>query len=194
MRTDSPIKDARELLERLRKDPTTLTAGIATSAGNHNHIAIGGVMKAAGADVKRRKIVVFEASGEAVTAILGGHIDFIATTASNLVRLAADGKMRVIAVASPERLPGDIPTWREFGVNAIGNNWRGVAAPKGTPAQQIRFWEEALRKMVNTPEWKSQNEKNLWVGNFMGASNSVAEYKRQYVELKEILTKLGLTR
>ena len=105
--------------------------------------------------------------------------------------------MRVIALASPERLPGplgDIPTWRELGVNAIGNNWRGVAAPKGTPAQQVRFWEETLRKMANTPEWKSQTEKNLWVGNFMGASDSVAEYKRQYVELKEILTELGLAK
>jgi putative tricarboxylic transport membrane protein len=197
VRTESPIKDARDLLNRLRKDPTSLSAGIATSAGNHNHIAIGGVMKSAGADVRRLKIVVFKASGEAVTAVLGGHIDFIATTASNLVRLAKDGKMRVIALASPERLPGplaDIPTWRELGVNAIGNNWRGVAAPKGTPVQQVRFWEETLKKMVNTPEWKTQNEKNLWVGNFMGAKESEAEYKRQYAELNEILTELGLAK
>jgi putative tricarboxylic transport membrane protein len=197
VRTDSPIKDAKDLLARLRKDPGSLSAGIATSAGNHNHIAIGGVMKAAGADVKRLRIVVFKASGEAVTAVLGGHIDFIATTASNLVTLARDGKMRVIALASPERLPGplaDQPTWRELGVNAIGNNWRGVAAPKGTPAQQVRFWEDTLRKMTGSPEWKSENDKNLWVGNFMGAKESAAEYKRQYAELKDILSDLGLVK
>ncbi len=194
---DSPIKDARALLERLKKDPASLSAGIATSAGNHNHIAIGGVMKAAGADMQRLKIVVFKASGEAVAAVLGGHIDFIATTASNLVRFTKDGRMRVIALAAPERLPGplaEVPTWRELGVDAIGNNWRGVAAPKGTPAAQVAFWETALRKMVDTPEWKSQIEKNLWVAHFMGAEESAAEYKRQYAELKEILTGLGLAK
>jgi putative tricarboxylic transport membrane protein len=197
VRTESPIKDAKDLLARLRKDPTALSAGIATSAGNHNHIAIGGVMKAAGADVRKLRIVVFKASGEAVTAVLGGHIDFIATTASNLVTLANDGKMRVIALASPERLPGPLasqPTWRELGVNAIGNNWRGVAAPKGTPAPQIRYWEDTLRKMANTPEWKSENEKNLWVGNYMGAKESAVEYKRQHEELRDILTDLGLVK
>ena len=197
VRAESPIRDAKDLLNRLRKDPGSLSAGIATSAGNHNHIAIGGVMKAAGADVKRLRIVVFKASGEAVTAVLGGHIDFIATTASNLVTLAKDGKMRVIALASPERLPGplaDQPTWRELGVNAIGNNWRGVAAPKGTPAAQLRYWDETLRKMTSTPEWKSENEKNLWVGNYMGPKESAAEYKRQYSELKDILTELGLVK
>jgi putative tricarboxylic transport membrane protein len=197
VRTESPIKDAKDLLARLRKDPAALSAGIATSAGNHNHIAIGGVMKAAGADVKKLRIVVFKASGEAVTSVLGGHIDFIATTASNLVTLARDGKMRVVALASPERLPGPLaghPTWRELGVNAIGNNWRGVAAPRGTPAQQVRYWEDTLRKMTNAPEWKSENDKNLWVSNFMGAKESAAEYKRQYDELRDILTDLGLVK
>lgn len=195
--TDSTLSDARTLLDRLRKDPGSLSAAIATSAGNHNHVAIGGVMKAVGVDMKRLKVVVFKASGEAVTAVLGGHIDFIATTASNLVRLAKDGKMRVIAVAAPNRLPGPlaaVPTWRELGVNAIGNNWRGVAAPKGTPAEQVRFWEATLQKMANTKEWKDQIDQNLWVANFMGAQESMEEYKRQYAELKEILTGLGLSK
>jgi tripartite-type tricarboxylate transporter receptor subunit TctC len=58
----------------------------------------------------------------------------------------------------------------------------------------VRFWEETLRKMVATPEWKSENTKNLWVGNFMGAKESAAEYKREYAELKEILTELGLAK
>ncbi|MBI3045211.1 MAG: tripartite tricarboxylate transporter substrate binding protein [Betaproteobacteria bacterium] len=197
IRSDSPVKDARELLERLKQDPAAHSAAIATSAGNHNHIAIGMLMKAAGIDLKRLKVVVFKASGEAVTATLGGHVDFIATTASNLVRLAKGGKMRVVAVAAPARLAGPlagVPTWRELGADAIGNNWRGVAAPRGTPADQVRFWEAALEKLVATEEWKREIEKNLWVENFMRSGPSADEYKRQYDELKVVLTGLGLAK
>lgn len=197
IRADSPVKDARELLGRLKQDPAAHSAAIATSAGNHNHIAIGMLMKAAGIELKLLKVVVFKASGEAVTATLGGHVDFIATTASNLVRLANTGKMRVIAVAAPARLPGPlagVPTWRELGADAIGNNWRGVAAPRGTPADQVRFWEAAIEKLVKTEEWKGEIEKNLWVDNFMRSAQSSDEYKRQYDELKIVLTGLGLAK
>jgi putative tricarboxylic transport membrane protein len=132
-----------------------------------------------------------------VTAALGGHVDFIATTASNLVQLAADGKMRVLAMASPARLGGpmaNVPTWREFGIDAIGNNWRGVVGPKGITAAQIEYWEDALAKMVVTDEWKADIEQNLWVSNFMRSADSAAEYKRGYAELKAVLTELGLAK
>lgn len=197
VRADSPVKDAKDMIERIRKDPAGYSASISTSAGNHNHIAIGLVMKAAGVDLKRLRVVVFKASGESVTATLGGHVDFIATTASNLVKFAQDGKMRIIAVAAPARLSGPmagVPTWRELGFSAIGNNWRGVAGPKGMTPQQIRYWEGTLEKLAATDEWKSEIEKNLWVGNFMRSGPSTEEYRRQYAELKDVLTELGLAK
>jgi putative tricarboxylic transport membrane protein len=197
VRAESPIRNARDLIERIRKDPSAVSASISTSAGNHNHIAIGLVMKAAGIDLKRLKVVVFKASGESVTAVLGGHVDFLATTASNLVPFATDGKMRVIALASPSRLGGElanVPTWRELGIQAIGNNWRGVAGPKGMTAAQVAYWEGVLSQLVATDEWKRDIEKNLWVGNYMRSSDAGAEYKRQYAELKDVLSDLGLAK
>lgn len=197
VRADSPIKSARDLVERIRKDPSAFSASISTSAGNHNHIAIGLVMKTAGVDLKRLKVVVFKASGESVTAVLGGHVDFLATTASNLVQHVTDGKMRVLAMASPSRLAGpmaSVPTWRELGIDAIGNNWRGVAGPKGMTAAQVAYWEGVLAGLVATDEWKKDIEKNLWVGNYMRSADSGAEYKRQYAELKDVLTELGLAK
>jgi putative tricarboxylic transport membrane protein len=197
VRADSPIQSARDLVERIKKDPAAHTASISTSAGNHNHIAIGRVMKTAGVDLKRLKVVVFKASGESVTAVLGGHVDFIATTASNLVRLVSEGKMRAIAMASPARLGGamaNVPTWRELGFDAIGNNWRGVAGPRGMTPAQVAYWEGALTQLVATDEWKKDIEKNLWVSNYMRSADAAAEYKRQYAELKDVLTELGLAK
>lgn len=197
VRAESPIRNARDLVERIRKDPSAFSASISTSAGNHNHIAIGLVMKAAGIDLKRLKVVVFKASGESVTAVLGGHVDFLASTASNLLPFANDGKMRVIAMASPSRLAGPmagVPTWRELGIGAIGNNWRGVAGPKGMTPAQVAYWEGVLSQLVATEEWKKDIDKNLWVGNYMRSSEAGAEYKRQYDELKEVLTEIGLAK
>jgi putative tricarboxylic transport membrane protein len=197
VRAESPIRTARDLIERIRKDPSTISASISTSAGNHNHIAIGLMMKAAGIDLKRLKVVVFKASGESVTAVLGGHVDFLASTASNLVPFVNDGKMRVIAMASPTRLPGamaNVPTWRELGIDAIGNNWRGVAGPKGMTPAQIAYWEGMLGRLVATEEWRQDIEKNLWVGNYMRSSEAAAEYKRQYGQLKDVLTEVGLAK
>jgi putative tricarboxylic transport membrane protein len=154
-------------------------------------------MKTAGVDVKRLKVVVFKASGESVTAVLGGHVDFMATTASNLVPLVNEGKMRVIAMASPARLAGpmaNVPTWRELGVDAIGNNWRGAAGPKGMTPGQVAYWENVLSQLVATDEWKKDIDKNLWVSNFMRSAEAAAEYKRQYAELKEVLTEIGLAK
>jgi len=197
VRADSPIKSARDLIESVKKDPSAISAAISTSSGNHNHIAIGLVMKAAGVDLKRLKVVVFKGSSESVTAALGGHVDFLATTASNLVQLAADGKMRVLAMAAPSRLAGpmaNVPTWRELGINAIGNNWRAVAGPKGMTAAQVEYWEDVLARLVATSEWKEDVERNLWVGNFMRSAECAAEYKRGYMELKGVLTELGLAK
>ena len=197
VRAESPIRNARDLVERIRKDPSAFSASISTSAGNHNHIAIGLVMKAAGIDLKRLKVVVFKASGESVSAVLGGHVDFLATTASNLLPFMNDGRMRVIAIASPSRLAGpmaSVPTWRELGIGAIGNNWRGVAGPKGMTPAQVAYWEGVLSQLVATDEWKKDIEKNLWVGNYMRSVEAGAEYKRQYDELRDVLTALGLAK
>jgi len=197
VRAESPLRSARELVEYIRKDPAAASASISTSAGNHNHIAIGLVMKAAGIDLKRLKVVVFKASGESVTAVLGGHVDFLATTASNLVPFAADGKMRVLAMAAPTRLGGplaNVPTWREIGIDAIGNNWRGVAGPKGMTSAQVAYWESTLNQLVATDEWKKDIDRNLWVGNYMRSAEAGTEYKRQYGELKDVLTEVGLAK
>jgi putative tricarboxylic transport membrane protein len=197
VRAESPIKTARDLVERIRKNPGSFSAAISTSAGNHNHIAIGMVLKASGIDLKALKVVIFKASGESITATLGGHVDFIVSTASNLMQQVGEGKIRVLAIAAPNRLGGALanaPTWREFGINAIGNNWRGVAGPRGMTPSQVDYWQGLFNTLVATDDWRTDIENNLWIGNFMNAADSATAYKQQYAELKEILSGLGLAK
>ena len=106
VRTDSPLRNAQDLVERLRKDPSSLSIAVASALGNHIHVGIAKPLKTAGVDIKRLKIVAFKSSGESVTALLGGHIDVVSSTTPNVIGQLQAGKIRVLAITSGQRLAG----------------------------------------------------------------------------------------
>src|ERR1019366_1481061 len=72
---DSPLKSGKDMIERLRKDPSALSCGV-TAIGGNNHIALVLAMRAAGVkDMAKLKTPVFRSSGDSLSAFLGGHID-----------------------------------------------------------------------------------------------------------------------
>ncbi|HEV7821364.1 MAG TPA: tripartite tricarboxylate transporter substrate binding protein, partial [Burkholderiales bacterium] len=126
VRTESPLMTGKDLIERLKKDSASLSVSVGSSAGGPNHIAYALIAKAAGGDVKKLKTVVFQGGGEAVTATLGGHVDLISSAANNVIPFLAAGKMRVLGVTAPQRLPGalaNVPTWKEQGIDVHITNW-----------------------------------------------------------------------
>ena len=84
VKADAPFKSGRDLAERLKKDPKSVSIGFATAVGSHNHIAAGLLAKAIGADVRSLKVIAFKGSAEAITALLGGHIELVTTAAGNV--------------------------------------------------------------------------------------------------------------
>jgi len=66
VKADSPLKTAREAVDRLRKDPAALSIAIGSVIGGSNHIGIATSLKAAGVDVKRLKTVVFKSGTERI--------------------------------------------------------------------------------------------------------------------------------
>ena len=79
----APIKTGKELIERLKKDPKSVATGFATTLGSHNHIAAGLLMKAIGGSARDLKAVAFKGSSEAVTALLGNHLELVTTAGGN---------------------------------------------------------------------------------------------------------------
>jgi len=82
---NSPIKSGKDLIARLRADPRSVSVAISTSIGSGNHVAIGKVGKAAGVDIAKLRLVIFNATGEAITAVIGGHVDLVPATASSVL-------------------------------------------------------------------------------------------------------------
>lgn len=72
VKADSPYKTLADLARALRENPESVPIGTSSSAGGANHIAAGLLAKAAGADVKKLKVVIYSGGGEALTATLGG--------------------------------------------------------------------------------------------------------------------------
>ena len=196
VRPDSPLKSAKDLAEALRKDPARYSIAVATSRGGALHIATGMALKAAGVDVKKLRVVVFNANAESLTAMLGGHVDVAVSTVNSFVPQAQAGKLRVIAVSSPRRLPGfaAAPTWKEQGIDSDYASWRGIMGPRGLNAAQTAYWEDVFGKLTRTNEWRQDVEKNLWEVTFKGSRETVREMSEHNEQLKRILTELELVK
>lgn len=197
VKADSPIARAGDLVDRLKKDPGSLSVGLSPSLGGVTHIATALAMKAAGVDTKKMKFVVFKSGGESAVALLGGHVDLSVSSASLVVPYMNAGKLRIIAISAPKRAGGalaNVPTWREQGIDSVSVNWRASIAPKGLSQAQVAFWEDVFGKVVETNEWKQSIEKNLWASSYLNSKDTRAYLDAQYDELKAVLTDLGLAK
>jgi putative tricarboxylic transport membrane protein len=197
VREESPLKSGKDLVERLKKDASSVSVSIGSSVGGPNHIAMALIAKAAGGDAKKLKTVVFQGGGEAITATLGGHVDVISAAGNNVIPFLAAGKMRVLGVAAPRRLAGafaNVPTWKEQSIDVEISNWRMVAGPKGLSAAQVAYWESAFARLVQTEEWKKDLEQNLLENTFMNGADSRSYLKEQYEQFRGASTEVGLAR
>ncbi len=193
---DSPIRDGRQLLEAL-KNPESLPIGIATTAGNTNHIAAAIVAKSVGTNPRRVKVVVFNSGGESMTALLGGHVGLVVTPSANLIPHMQNGRMRVLAISAPKRLAGAlaaVPTWQEQGTDAVVANWRAVIGAKGWSPAQIAYWEGVFTNVVASDEWQSEVSRAGGVPHFMTSSALGAYFDTEYAQFRTILTDLGLAK
>ena len=197
VRNESTLKTGAELIDRLKKDPKSVSIGFATALGSHNHIAAGLLMKAIGGDVRGMKVLAFKGSAEAVTAVLGGHIDLVTTAAGNAAQHVAAGRMRILGIAAERRMGGameHVPTWKEQGVPIVFGGWRSIMGPKGMPPAQLAYWENVLKQVVSSPEWKTNLERNYWADDFSTSAKFSADLKQEYAAMKTVLTELGLAK
>lgn len=197
VRAESPLKSGTDLVERLKKDPGSLSIAVGTSLGNAAHVAFALAMKTAGVEIKKLKTVVFNSVGEGSTALLGGHIDVSSSPPSVLLPLIQTGKLRVLAIAAPQRARGELanaPTWKEQGVNATHEVWRGLAGPKGMTRSQIAFWDDVLGKAVKTDEWRKDLEQGQVENIYRDSAQTGKYWRAQYEEMRAILSDLGLAK
>ncbi len=195
VRAESPITSGKVLLERIKADPTALSFAFSAAPGNHNHIVIGMIFKAAGADPRKAKVVIQKSGGVGMTSVLGGHIDVLVGAPANALPHIAAGKARAIGLSAPQRQSGaaaNIPTLREQGIDAVFYSWRGFIGAKGLKPAEIAFWDKAFAQAVQGKEWKEDVAENAWAEDLKNAADTRKHLDSEYALIKGLLGELGV--
>jgi putative tricarboxylic transport membrane protein len=196
VRADSPFKTAREVLDKLKGNPSAVTFGVGTTPSNDQmHILRPAIAQRIAA--KQVRIVTFKAGGDLMIQLLGGHVDVISTGLSEAIEQAKAGKVRLIAVSAPSPLPGEfakVPTWKSIGTDVTILHWRGLFGPPGMPAEAVKFWDETLSKMVKTDAWKKYLEKYQWFEAYADSATFAKDLRQENAVYVKILTELGMAK
>lgn len=197
VRADSPLKTGKDFIEALRKNPASLSIALGSAIGGTHHIATGLPLQSAGVDIKQVKLVGFNSTGEAFTALLGGHVDVANGGTANAAGLVESGKLRALTVTSARRMQGPLAaaaTWSEFGYKGVFDNWRGVIGTKGMAPAQTAYWESVFKRVAESEEFQQYAAKNQWENSYRGPDETRKFMEAQYGELKSVMTFLGLAK
>src|SRR5438093_5925863 len=152
-----PWKSAKEFVEDVKKHPGEFSY---SSSGVYGtlHMAMEMLSHAGGINLKH---VPYSGGGPALTAILGGHVDTLASGPAVVIPHIKAGKLRPLAGWGAKRVAAlpEVPTFKELGYDVEFYIWAGLFASRGTPAPVMKTIRESVKQAVNTAEFKSVMEK-----------------------------------
>jgi tripartite-type tricarboxylate transporter receptor subunit TctC len=158
VRTESPWKTAKEFIEDAKKRPGQISY---SSSGIYGTLHMAMELLSHSAGIKMRHVPM-SGGGPAVTALLGGHVDALASGPSAVLPQIKAGKLRALAGWGDKRVASlpDVPTFKELGYpDAEFYIWAGLFAPKGLPEPVMAKLLDATKTAVDQPEFKSAMEK-----------------------------------
>lgn len=196
VRADSPIRNVKDLAERLKSDPQSITTSVGSTRGGPSHMMVVQLARLAGADPGGLKVVTFRGSSESVTNLLGGHIEVMSSSVDALVPHHKAGTMRILGVATVQRaaaLP-TVPTFRDQGYDVIMGNWTAIMGPKGLTPAQVTYWEDLLERSFKHPAWQGMLEADALEADFRKSQPMRELLARDYELERRMLTELGMAR
>jgi tripartite-type tricarboxylate transporter receptor subunit TctC len=158
VRTESPWKTAQEFIEDARKRPGQISY---SSSGIYGTLHMATELLSHAAGIKLRH-VPHAGAGPALTALLGGHVDALASGPVVVLPHIKAGKLRALAGWGDKRVAAlpEVPTFKELGYpDAEFYIWAGLFAPRGTPEPVLARLREATRAAVADPEFKAAMDK-----------------------------------
>ncbi|HSN45323.1 MAG TPA: tripartite tricarboxylate transporter substrate binding protein [Casimicrobiaceae bacterium] len=195
VRADSPHKTLKDLMNAIKADPTKIAIGGGGSVGSQDWTKTATLAKQIGVDPKALRYVSFEGNGEVTTALLGGHIQAGSGDISADLPQHKAGKIRILAVYSDKRLPGDaanIPTAIESGYNFTWPIIRGFyVAPKISEAD-YKFWLDSFNKLLASKDFLAlRDQRDLYPFSMTGAELD-AYVKKTVAEYRKVADEFGL--
>ena len=196
VRADSPYRTAIDILKKAKAEPGSIVFGVGTVPGNDQMNILRAAM-AYGIDAKKVQVLAFKSSGDAIIQLLGGHAPVISTGLSELLEHVRAGKVRAIAISAPAPLAGElatIPTWRSMGVDIAILHWRGLFGPPEMPAGAVKYWEEAVARLMHTEAWKKALDRHRWFDAYADSAAFRSDLEQENRTYGEVLTQLGMAK
>jgi tripartite-type tricarboxylate transporter receptor subunit TctC len=189
VRADARWRTLGELLEEAKAKPKALSMGH-SGIGSHTHLCLIALAHAAGVEMNE---VPFGAA-QVVPSLIGGHVDALLQLPAALAGPVKQGQVRLLAALIPSRDPAlpDVPTAREQGIDVSLEAWRGIAVPRGTPRAAISALEGAIRRTVESGEFRKGSD-NLGVRPaFMPADEFSVLVAKEDASLSRLMQLIGL--
>lgn len=186
-------QDIKSLLDAIKSKPEGITIGGA-QRGNGDDLAFQLLNKYTNS---KFTYVQFNSSGDVMSAMLGGHIDVGIFNPSECIGQIDAGKVIPLATYSDQRLPGefkDTPTFKELGYpNMVEHEIRAIAGPPNMPKEAVQFYQDMLKKVTDTDEWKTNYiAKNYLTPVYMNAADSKTFLDAQVEIYKKTFKDVGL--
>jgi putative tricarboxylic transport membrane protein len=192
VKAGSPYKSMNDFIEAAKAQPDTLvqTGGSSTATESLTGLAL---QKSSGA---KWKFLSFEDGGSRITAVLRGDAHIVMGSVGDFAEQVRAGEMAVITVLGPERLPAfpDAPSATEQGidVNSLPLQFRGVVGAPGMSPAAVTYYQDALRKTLETDAWKQYAEDEGLVTDFRDAAAFRTYLEERTQVLGGLLDQLGL--
>jgi len=151
---DSEFQNLKDVVEAAKAAPGSITSASSTVLST-GHLSLLRLNKVAGIELNW---TAMEQAGTALASLLGGHLDIITDTFSELYPHAKSGEIRLLAVFDTQRSPNmpDVPTAQEQGFDVVMTTTRLLIAPKDTPADVVKTLETAVQELIADPDYQAK--------------------------------------
>jgi putative tricarboxylic transport membrane protein len=188
----SELKSMADLTAKLKADTASVSFG-GGSAGGTDHILAGLITQAVGADVAKLNYIPYSGGGEALAAILGGHVTAGISSLSEWEGQIKSGELRLLGISSGSKLDGlDAPTLKEQGIDIELANWRGVVAPPGIDDAGKAALLDLVSQVHDSAEWKKILGDKKWTDLYLAGDEFAALVTEENKRTTEILKGIGL--
>src|SRR6059058_4382496 len=153
----SPYKTVKELADAIKAAPPGKLKASGTGQGGIWHLALVGWMKALGLPANQVGWVPSNGAAPAMQDLAAGGLDLCTCSIPEARAIIEAGKARALAIMAPARNPSfpDVPTLKEaMGIDYSTGAWRGIAGPKGLPADIATKLTASLKKVYDSKEFK----------------------------------------
>ena len=190
VRADAPWDTFEDFVNYAKEHPGEIQVGN-SGTGSIWHIAAASIEKECGVQFTH---VPFDGAAPAVAALLGGNIQAVTVSPSEVKNNVDSGDFKVLCVLGESRssVVPDVPTAQELGIDITIQGWGGFAVPKDTPQAVIDILEKASETAINSDSVKKTLADRGYEHAYLSGSDMDQKASEELAYYSELIPELGI--